>query len=82
MLFRQVDTDKHVGPIIFHVTLLCVHYEKFDCCILSCDHKIVNPFFFAILLIEYNVIIFVVVVLFSKRIFQKAMTVFASRPWT
>lgn len=48
----------------------------------SCDHKTVNPFFFAILLIEYNVIIFVVVVLFSKRIFQKAMTVFASRPWT
>lgn len=48
----------------------------------SCDHKIVNPFFLAISLIEYNVIIFVVVVLFSKRIFQKAMTAFASRPWT
>lgn len=50
----------------------------------SCDHKIVNPFFLAISLIEYNVIIFVVVVLFSKRIpiFQKTMTVFASRPWT
>lgn len=27
-LLRQVGTDKHVGPIIFHV-----HYEKIDCCI-------------------------------------------------
>lgn len=52
LLLKQVDTDTHVDPQIFHV-----HYEKMDSCVFikfspkvrtcySCDYKIVNPFFF------------------------------------